>query len=86
MQVVGRRLPRGGDGVLQLGHGERVTEPVEHQPHRPLVDPDVMELAVKERLVVLLVGKDADRMGEAGGRVHLDLVVRVNHTCTEDDR
>ena len=64
-KLLGCRFPRLGDGMFELGRGERVGQPVQHESHRLLVDTDVFELAAKQRLVVLLVGHDADGPGEA---------------------
>ena len=86
LKLLGRRVPRLGDGVFELRRGEGVGQPVQHERHRLLADADVFELAAKQRLVVLLVGNDADGPGEASAGVDLDLVIGSDDAGAEDDR
>ncbi len=86
LQLIGCRLPRLGDGMFELGRGERVGQPVQHEIHHPLVDADVFELAPKQGLFVLLVGNNADGPGEASAGVDLDLVIGGDYAGAEDDR
>ena len=86
LKLLGCRVPRLGDGMFELGQGERVGEAVQHEIHRPVGDADVFELAAKQGLVVLLVGHDADGPGEASAGVDLDLVIGRDDAGAEDDR
>ena len=72
--------------MFEFGRGKRVGQPIEHEIHGRLADADVFELAAKQRLVVLLVGHDADGPGEACARVDLDLVIGRNDARAENDR
>ena len=75
LQSLGRRFPRFGDGMFELGQGEGVGEPVEHKSYRPLGHADIVELPPEQGLFVLFVGHNADRPGEASAGVDLNLVI-----------
>ena len=53
---------------------------------RALGHADVVELPPEQRLLVLLVGHDADGPGETSARVDLDLVIGRDDAGAEDDR
>ncbi len=86
LELVGRRVPRLGDGMFELRRGERVGQPVQHQRHRLLADADVLELAAKQGLVVLRVGNNADGPGEASAGIDLDLMIGGDYAAAKDDR
>ncbi len=86
LKSVGCRFPRLGDGMFELGQGERVGQPIEHESNRPLGHADVVELPPEQGLLVLFVGQNADRPGEASARVDLDPVIGSDDAGAEDDR
>ncbi len=86
LTLLGGRIPRLGDGMFELLRSERVAQPVQHEVGSPVVDADVLELAPKQGLVVLLVGNDVDGPGEPSARVDVDLVIGGDDAGAEDDR